>query len=199
MVFLKHRYISNSTVTSADAVISAAQKMADSLKTKMNHHLSNKAITTFSNLQKIFVHAAANKKDSKDQAQHTLKKNMNHLPAPKLNPALASLSVASSISPPPLRDTDPPPRVAFIPPPRETTPLDMSPPTPSSTTNKGLLAGIDIPRVTLTQRFSNVPMAQTTEPLVPKAAPPRHSPCISALNIRNQYIREAETAAPPDL
>ena len=34
MVFLKHKYISNPTVTAADSVIAVAQNMADSLKKK---------------------------------------------------------------------------------------------------------------------------------------------------------------------
>ena len=38
MVFLKHKYISNPTVTAADAIIAAAQNMSDALKTKMKRH-----------------------------------------------------------------------------------------------------------------------------------------------------------------
>ena len=62
MVFFKHKYISNPTVTAADAVMAAAQNMADALKTRMNRHLGKKSLTTLYNLQKSFAHAAANKK-----------------------------------------------------------------------------------------------------------------------------------------
>ena len=151
--------------------------MADTLKTKMSHHLGDKALTALFNLQKIFAHATANKKSAKDPAQHTPNTKMTHLPAPSLNPAPEKLSVASSISPLPLRDTAPPPRVAFRPPPRVATPPDIFPPTSSP----------------------NVPTSQTAAPLIPKAAPPCCSPRIAALNIQRQVIRESETAAPHDL
>ena len=62
IVFSKHKYISNPTVTAADAVMAAAQNMADALKTRMNRHLGKKSLTTLYNLQKSFAHAAANKK-----------------------------------------------------------------------------------------------------------------------------------------
>ena len=86
MVFFKHKYISNPTVTASDAIISAAQNMADALKNQMNRHLGNEALMALSNLQNIFVHAAANKKSAEDTAQHTTTKKMTHLPAPALNP-----------------------------------------------------------------------------------------------------------------
>ena len=155
----KQKYILNPTVTAADSVIVAAQKMADSLKTKMNRHLGNKTLTTLSNLQKIFAHASANKKATKDPAQHTPNTKMTHLTAPALNPALEKLSVASPIIPLPLRNISPPPRAAFRPPPMVLTPLDLSQPTPLSTANKSVLTGIENPRVPPPKRFPNVPTA----------------------------------------
>ena len=94
MVFFKHKYISNPTVTAADAVIAAAHNMADSLKTKTNRHIGDEALTSFSNLQKIFAHDAANKKAAKDPSQHTPNTKMIHLPVPALNPTPENLSVA---------------------------------------------------------------------------------------------------------
>ena len=70
MVFFKHKYISNPTVTAADAVIDVTQNMYDALKTKMYYHLGDKALTALSNLLKIFSHAAANKKSAEYLSQH---------------------------------------------------------------------------------------------------------------------------------
>ena len=130
MVFFKHKYISNPTVTAADAVTHAAQNIADALKTKRNSHLGDESLMDLYNLQKIFAHAAANKKIAKDTAQHTPTTKMTHLPTPALNTAPEKLSVATPIRPPPLHDTATPSRVAFWTPPRVDTHLDLSPPTP---------------------------------------------------------------------
>ena len=65
IVFFKQKYISNPTVTAADAVIVAAQNMDDALKTNMNRHLSDESLTALSNLQKIFTHAVATKNPPK--------------------------------------------------------------------------------------------------------------------------------------
>ena len=124
---------------------------------------------------------------------------MTHLPAPALNTAPEKLSVALTICLRLLRDTDPLPRVAFRPPPRMATPLDMYQPIPLRTINKGVLTGIDSLRVLLQQRSPNFPTAQTMAPLVPKATPPRRYTCIAALEIHPQDIRKAETAAPPNV
>ena len=124
---------------------------------------------------------------------------MTHLPAPALHPTPQKLSVVSPIRPRPLHQTAPPPRVAFRPPPRMATPLDLSPPTPSSTAHEGVLMGIDSPRVPPPQQSPNVPTTQTTALIFPKAAPWRCSPLIAALNIQRQYIRKEETAYPPDV
>ena len=129
MVFFKHKYISNPIVTAVDAVIDAAKKMADALKTKMNLHLGKEARTTLSNLQKIFARAAVNKKAAKDPAQYRPTKKMTHLPEPAFNPAPGILSVESPIIPGTLRDKHPPPRVAFRPPTRVVTPRGLYPPT----------------------------------------------------------------------
>ena len=111
----------------------------------MNFHLGDEALAALSSLQKIFAHAAANKKAAKYPEQPTPNKKMTHLPAPTLNPALEKFSVASPISPRPLSDTAPHPRVYFRPSPSVATPLDLSPTTPSP----------------------NVPTAQTAALLVP--------------------------------
>ena len=52
MVFFKHKYISNPTVTAADTVIAVAQNMAEAFKTKIIRHFGYKALTAHSNLQK---------------------------------------------------------------------------------------------------------------------------------------------------
>ena len=183
----KHVYISNPTVTAADAVIAAEQNMADALKKKRTA-TSTTNTPRPSPTYKNFAHSAANKKATKYPAQHTSTTKMTHLPAPALNPAPEKLSVELPIITRPLRDTAPPPRVATL--------IYLSPPTPSSTTYKDVLMGIDIPRVNPSQRPPNVPTDQTAAPLVPKAAPPRRSPCIAALNIQLQDIRKPETAEP---
>ena len=85
MVFLKHNYISKPTFTAADAVISVAQNMADTLKKEP----TPRQRSPHGPLQptKIFAHAATNKKASEDPAQHTPNTKMTHLPAPALNTA----------------------------------------------------------------------------------------------------------------
>ena len=61
--------------------------MDNSLKKEMNRHIGDKALTDLYNLQKMFAHAATNKKSTKNPAQHTLTTKMTHFPALALNPA----------------------------------------------------------------------------------------------------------------
>ena len=128
-------------------------------------------------------------KSATDKSQHTPTTKMTHFPVPALNPAQEKLSVASPIRPWPLCNVDPHPRVTFIPLPRVAKPLKMSSPTPSITGQKGVLTGIDNPRSPPPQRSPNVSTDQDVAPLVPKAAPSRHSPRVAALNIQRQDIR----------
>ena len=127
MVFFKHKYILNPTVTAAEAVLAAAQDMAAVLRKKLDHHLGEEALTALANLQLIFVRAAEQKKTTDEPTQHASPQKLTYLTQPKP----AKLIVASS-SPQPRRDVTPPPRLALtVPHPRVDTPPYLSPPAPS--------------------------------------------------------------------
>ena len=86
------------------------------------------------------------------------------------------LIVASAIIPWPLRDTSPPPNVDLRPTPGMSMHLDLYPPTPSINAQISVTKGINRTTVPLLQRSPNVLMIQAAILLVPKSAPPRHSP-----------------------
>ena len=147
MVFFKHKYISNPTVTASDTVLAAAQDMSAALQTKLDRHLGKESLTALANLQLIFAKAEEQKKTTKEPTQHKSPQKLTHVP--QLKPA--KFIVTSSI-PQPRRNASPPPRLDLtVPPPRVDTPPYL---------------------------------AQSTEPPVPEAVPPRRSPHVAAIDIQ---------------
>ena len=62
-VFFKHKYISNPTVTPADAIISAANRMTEALRTHKPTGMHEEDIQALARLEQIFQAAAKNNTD----------------------------------------------------------------------------------------------------------------------------------------
>ena len=199
MVFLKHEYISNPKFTPADAVLAAAQDMADSLQSRMQFHLDNDALQALLNLQKMFSQAATTQKAEDNPQPEPPQTKQTHLLAPKPTPAPENLLVVLPFGPQPLRNAAPPPRMSLIRPPlRVAMPLHPSPPAPSETTPRKVLTRPNGPGVAPPRRAPTVPTDRSAAPPVTNVAPSRRSPRVAALNIKRQAIGEVGATSPID-
>ena len=158
MVFSKHKYNSNPTVATADAVLAAVQNITDALLKNEPPPWRQIIHGPLQPTKHLLSHRRKQKIIRGSNTTYAHYKNYSPS-CIRTQSRPGKLSVSLPIIPRPFRDTSPPPRVAFIPPPRVAKPLDMCPPTPSRTSQRGVLTGIDIPIVLPPQRSPNGPTA----------------------------------------
>ena len=119
-VFHKHKYITNPDITYEDRVISAARKLADTLKGRMSPHLSETILNQLERIGTIL-------KDERTQKVNTNTPRIPTNPTPpphRTHPAYIPVRVTPT--PEPLTTTL---TSSIVPPPRVMTPPRVPPPT----------------------------------------------------------------------
>ena len=91
MVFFKHKYLTNPTVTPADAILAAAADLASLLKGHHARHLGRDKLHDLTNLQAIFSDAAAH-----NAADHNPNPNPNPNPATESAPSARGATTRQS-------------------------------------------------------------------------------------------------------
>ena len=113
-VFHKHKYISNSAVTPADAVIATAGNLASALKGKMPQYLQESPLVDLTRLSAFFSEAAATPEDPLTEDPPPAAPASQNLPqSVRLSPRLATRVTKDGListcpRPPPAPPVNPP-------------------------------------------------------------------------------------------
>ena len=176
-VFHKHKYISNPTVTAADAVIAAASNLAAVLKGKLPQHLKESSLNELTRLSTIFSQAATGTSEPPAIQQAKPSESPTKLPAtnphrrsPRLTTTVTKNGLIAASPRQPIAAPKNPP----IPPPRQ----HITAPQPPS------------PRVLPLP--PSISMRRRVTPPAPRVETPRRSPRLAAKAPRVEDIKDEE-------